>query len=117
MECGYHRDPVTVAKLTGAMSGIMAKGVRSLRMAGATGLNMTAIACGKTDCYFEEGSWERNSGPKIWDFAGGKLIVEEAGGVVLDPSGELFSLMGRSALAAATKELADEVVAVLKARV
>ena len=51
MECGYHRDPVTVAKLTGAMSGLMAKNVRSLRMAGATGLNMTAIACGKTDWY------------------------------------------------------------------
>ncbi len=65
--------------------------------------------------YFEEGSWERNSGPKIWDFAGGKLIVEEAGGVVLDPSGEPHSLMGRSALAAATRELAEEVVAVLRA--
>ena len=41
--------------------------------------------------------------------AAGALIVSEAGGVVMDPSGAEFDLMARDILVASSKELADQV--------
>ena len=67
--------------------------------------------------FLEAGSWEDNVGPKIWDFAPAKLIVEEAGGVMLNIyTGGEFDLMGRSVFAAANRKLADEALAALKVR-
>ena len=44
---------------------------------------MCAIAKGNHQAYFEHGI-------HVWDIAAAALIVEEAGGVVLDPSGKYF---------------------------
>jgi len=114
MEVGYRRDPLTVSQTSHCLAGLMQKNVRSVRMAGSCGLNIAAVASGKIDAYFEEGSWELNSGTKIWDFAGGKLLVEEAGGVIMDPSGAPFDLMGRNVFVAASAALADELREVLQ---
>jgi inositol-phosphate phosphatase/L-galactose 1-phosphate phosphatase len=65
IECGYGRDALTTNNLTSAVAGLMKKGVRALRLVGAGGLNLTMVACGKTDGFFEEGSKELNSGPKV----------------------------------------------------
>ena len=46
------------------------------------------------------------------DVAGAAMIVEEAGGKVLDPAGGPFSLMGRRVLAT-NAHLAEQTVAVL----
>lgn len=46
------------------------------------------------------------------DVAGASLIVEEAGGKVIDPSGGPFSLMGRRVLAT-NGHLAEQAVAVI----
>ena len=46
--------------------------------------------------------------------AAGALIVSEAGGVVLDPSGVDFDLMSRDILVSSSKELAAEVLDFLK---
>ena len=46
--------------------------------------------------------------------AAGALIVSEAGGVVLDPSGKDFDLMSRDILVSSSKELAAEVLDFLK---
>jgi myo-inositol-1(or 4)-monophosphatase len=77
-------------------------------MMGACGLNHCHVATGRYDAFSEDG------GPKIWDFAAGKLIVEEAGGVVCAVTGGAFDLMGRNSLAAATPELAAEMLEVLR---
>ena len=68
----------------------------------------------------EEGSWETNIGPKIWDLASGKLIVDEAGGVTCDLTGRTaqstnqeLDLLGRSVFAAASPELAKELLETL----
>lgn len=53
-------------------------------MMGSAALNMCAVASGDADGYFEYTL-------HCWDMAGGKIIVEEAGGVVIDPEGKLFS--------------------------
>lgn len=44
------------------------------------------VASGQADAY-------AHAGVHCWDFAAGALLVREAGGVVLDPSGEDFDLM------------------------
>jgi myo-inositol-1(or 4)-monophosphatase len=86
-------------------------------MGGACGLNITNVASGRWDAFFEEGCWTANAGPKIWDFSGGKLIIEEAGGVMLDLTGSPFDLMGRTVFCAANQKLADEIVQMMKDRV
>lgn len=42
---------------------------------------MASVAMGGVDAYFEHGI-------HAWDMAAGCVIVREAGGVVMDPSGE-----------------------------
>lgn len=50
-------------------------------------------------------------GIHCWDMAAGALIITEAGGAVLDTDGSEFNLMGRQIVAAASEELAREIVA------
>jgi len=117
MEVGYGRDEASIALVTGALAKVMRAGVRSVRMAGSTGLNMAYVAAGRLSAAFEHGDWERGKGPKIWDFAAGKLMVSEAGGVTRDllngGSAEL-DLMGRSQFSACTPELADEIMTLVR---
>jgi myo-inositol-1(or 4)-monophosphatase len=49
--------------------------IRDIRRMGAASLDLVAVANGQIDAYYEVGL-------KPWDFEGGRLIVEEAGGVV-----------------------------------
>lgn len=53
----------------------------SVRMIGSAALNMCSIASGEADAYFEYTL-------HCWDMAAGKVIVEEAGGIVIDPEGK-----------------------------
>lgn len=50
---------------------------QGLRRAGAAGLDLAYVACGRLDFY-----WEFGLNP--WDLAAGDLLVREAGGVVTD---------------------------------
>jgi len=50
-------------------------------MQGSAAMNLCTLARGGADANYEFGL-------HVWDFAAAGLIVEEAGGVVLDPSGE-----------------------------
>lgn len=52
----------------------------SIRMGGSAALNICSIAGGSADLYYEFGI-------HVWDFAAAGLILEEAGGTILDPSG------------------------------
>ncbi|XP_063701504.1 inositol monophosphatase 1 [Culicoides brevitarsis] len=78
----------------------IANGIRCL---GAAALNICMVALGGADCYFEFGL-------HAWDMAAGELIVREAGGVSLDPSGGALDLMSRRCLVAASQELANELI-------
>lgn len=68
--------------------------VRDIRRAGAAALDLCFLAAGRVDAFYERGLNQ-------WDWAGGRLIVEEAGGTVLDMKGEPHGLV-----AGATPELA-----------
>ena len=68
--------------------------VRDIRRAGAAALDLAYVACGRVDAFYERGL-------KRWDEAAGRLLVEQAGGVVKDLEGEPAGV-----LAAATPQLA-----------
>ena len=53
-----------------------------IRAYGSAAYDMCQIARGCGEAYMEHGI-------HVWDIAAGKVIVEEAGGVVTDPSGRL----------------------------
>lgn len=87
-EVGTKRDKLTVDGTTNRVNSLLFK-VRSLRMSGSCALNLCGVACGRLDIFYELGF----GGP--WDVAAGVLIVNEAGGLVFDPSGTDFDIMSR----------------------
>jgi myo-inositol-1(or 4)-monophosphatase len=73
--------------------------VRDIRRAGAAALDLAWLAAGRLDGY-----WER--GLSDWDWAAGRLLVEEAGGVVAELPGEPHGLVAAGpALLPALEEL------------
>jgi myo-inositol-1(or 4)-monophosphatase len=47
--------------------------VRDIRRAGSAALDLAWVACGRLDGFFE-------TDIRHWDYAGGRLLVQEAGG-------------------------------------
>lgn len=64
-----------------------------VRRSGSAALDLCAVACGRAELYFE-----LQVSP--WDFAAGKLLVEEAGGVVTTIDGEPLSFDGKTTILA-----------------
>jgi myo-inositol-1(or 4)-monophosphatase len=64
--------------------------VRDVRRAGAAALDLAWLAAGRLDGYYERGL-------KPWDWAAGRLLVVEAGGVVEELGGEPVGLVAGSA--------------------
>jgi myo-inositol-1(or 4)-monophosphatase len=80
--------------------------VQGVRRAGAAVLDLGYLAAGRLDAY-----WEMYLHP--WDWAAGKLIVEEAGGVVTNMRGEPWSL-GTNNLVASNGLVHDELLKALR---
>jgi myo-inositol-1(or 4)-monophosphatase len=66
--------------------------VQAIRRCGSAALDLSYVACGRFD-----GFWELKLSP--WDVAAGILIVKESGGHVTDFKGEAASIYGRDLLA------------------
>lgn len=73
--------------------------VHGVRTSGSAAYNLAMVALGACDAYCE-------FGPHIWDIAAGNIIIQEAGGVVTDPSGGVLDPMSCRFLAASSPELA-----------
>lgn len=74
--------------------------VRDLRRAGSAALDLSWVACGRVDGYFERGL-------SPWDWSAGRLLVAEAGGAVLELPGEPFGLVaGPEGIVARLRDLA-----------
>jgi len=56
-------------------------GSRSFRRSGSAALDLAYVAAGRLDAFWQPGL-------KIWDLAAGALLVQEAGGMVSDFSGQ-----------------------------
>ena len=67
--------------------------VLDIRRSGSAALDLCCIASGRADLFFE-----LQISP--WDFAAGKLLVEEAGGVVTTLDGEPLSFEGKTSILA-----------------
>ena len=78
--------------------------VQGLRVTGSSGIDLAYLAMGAVDAFF-------HFGHHIWDYAGPALLVEEAGGVVMDPSGSELDLLARRSLAASSTILAEQLLA------
>ncbi|MBI5971541.1 MAG: inositol monophosphatase [Deltaproteobacteria bacterium] len=65
---------------------------QAIRRAGSAALDMSYVACGRFD-----GFWEMKLKP--WDVSAAGLIVKEAGGVLSDFKGRAFSIHGKETLA------------------
>jgi myo-inositol-1(or 4)-monophosphatase len=60
--------------------------VRDIRRAGSAALDLAWVAAGRLDGFYERGV-------KPWDWAAGRLLVEEAGGATRDLPGEPYGLL------------------------
>jgi myo-inositol-1(or 4)-monophosphatase len=67
-----------------------------VRREGSAALDLAYVACGRTDGY-----WEMNLKP--WDIAAGSLLVQEAGGIITDLTGNEGWLESGDILAANPK--------------
>ena len=78
-----------------------------IRQLGTAAMNMSYVAMGATDAHFEFGM-------HAWDMAAVTLIVREAGGICIDPSGGPLDMFSRRILCASSIELANEMMLCLK---
>ena len=80
---------------------------RSFRRLGSAALNLCYLAAGRLDLY-----WATTL--KNWDIAGGQLILQQAGGCLLDVDGSELNLEEPRLLAASTSELAKQTISLLR---
>ena len=80
----------------------MLKGARGLRRDGSAALDLSYVASGRLDAY-----WEQKLSP--WDVAAGILLVQEAGGRVTDMQGGPAPSSGRQ-IVASNAALHDEIL-------
>jgi len=73
------------------------KHIRGLRRLGAAALDLCYIACGRAS-----GFWEFQLSP--WDYSAGKLLIEEAGGVVSGKKGEEVPFAKKHYIVASSSE-------------
>jgi myo-inositol-1(or 4)-monophosphatase len=97
---GFSYEPARRAIQADVVRDVLPR-VRDIRRAGAAALDLSWLAAGRVDAYYERGL-------SSWDWAAGRLLVEEAGGRVADLDGDPFGL-----IAAATPELLDELAALV----
>ncbi len=92
---GPNTDPKAIDEFA-RMYRLMLDKSQALRRPGSAALDLAWVACGRIDGFFEKGL-------KIWDMAAGALMVQEAGGIVGDFTGEAEHLAKGQVIAASPK--------------
>jgi inositol-phosphate phosphatase / L-galactose 1-phosphate phosphatase len=106
-EIGTTRDAETVEAVFDRVKNLTSVS-QSVRCCGSCAMNLCGVACGRLDAFYEIGFGG------CWDVAAAAVVLQEAGGQVLDPAGGPFDLMGRRVLGA-NAHLGRNVAAVLAA--
>lgn len=102
----YGRGDATLAPVFSRYEALLKKNVRGVRGTGSAVVNLMYVASGFMEAYFENGL-------QSWDMAAGKVIVEEAGGVVVDIDGSPLDLMQRRILAVNGTTLQQQISEIL----
>uniref|UniRef100_A0A673ANL7 Inositol-1-monophosphatase n=1 Tax=Sphaeramia orbicularis TaxID=375764 RepID=A0A673ANL7_9TELE len=102
-EFGSNRETETVEKIFSSLRNILNIPVHGVRGAGTAAVNMCLVASGCVEAYYEVGV-------HVWDVAAGSVIVEEAGGVLMDVEGGPVDLMSRRIVAANNGTVAHRIV-------
>jgi myo-inositol-1(or 4)-monophosphatase len=82
---------------------------QAVRRTGSAAINLAYVACGRLDAH-----WAHYI--HSWDSAAGVLLIEEAGGMVGAFTGEEYNVASGDYCVAGTRELFDEVVALIQPR-
>ncbi|KAG7219155.1 hypothetical protein INR49_006314 [Caranx melampygus] len=80
----------------------------SVRALGTAAVDMCQVATGGADAYY-------HIGMHCWDIAASAIIVQEAGGVVMDTDGSEFDMMSRRVIAASSPAVARGIAQVIQA--
>eukprot|EP01132_Coremiostelium_polycephalum_P012349 gene12349-15092_t len=88
---GYDRTPQGIEFMLTNFKSILSQNVQAIRCSGTAAWEMASVSCGRLDCFYE---W----GIHPWDIGAASLLITEAGGVVVDPSGGPIQMEGRRVL-------------------
>lgn len=77
---------------------------QDVRSNGSAALSLAYVACGRAEMYLE-------CSLRLWDYAAGYLLIQEAGGTVLDYAGRSFRLIDGSGILAGNAEIPGVVYA------
>lgn len=86
-----------------AILGALVKDTRGTRSYGSAALEMASVAAGRLDAYIS-----LRLAP--WDFAAGKVIIEELGGRISDLKGKPLDLLSQSSVLVSKPQLYDEIM-------
>ncbi len=103
----YDRGAMMEATLQ-AVGDLKRRQIHGIRRFGTASLDLCMVGLGRYGAYFE---YELSP----WDFAAGRLFVEEAGGRVTDARGEPLPL-GKSSILASNRALHEAMLEVVRAR-
>jgi len=107
-EFGSSRDEKIIDIVLQNMKSTILTPSRGIRALGACGPNVCCVASGQADLLYE-------TGMHIWDICAVSIILEEAGGVVMNADGSTpLNYLNRKYIASCTPELAKEVASKLK---
>ncbi|MDX1477960.1 MAG: inositol monophosphatase family protein [Saprospiraceae bacterium] len=99
----YHK-PGALVSLVDVFQGFLAR-ARGIRRLGSAALDLTYVACGKMDGFYE-------TTLNAWDVAAGTILVREAGGIVSDFEGK-GEFVSKQAIVASNALLHDTMLAIL----
>eukprot|EP00009_Paramoeba_aestuarina_P000201 CAMPEP_0201510098 /NCGR_PEP_ID=MMETSP0161_2-20130828/2934_1 /ASSEMBLY_ACC=CAM_ASM_000251 /TAXON_ID=180227 /ORGANISM="Neoparamoeba aestuarina, Strain SoJaBio B1-5/56/2" /LENGTH=278 /DNA_ID=CAMNT_0047905227 /DNA_START=23 /DNA_END=862 /DNA_ORIENTATION=- len=102
---GYDRTEAGIDFMLENQRRCLQQHVRSTRSLGSSATELSWVACGRLDAFYE-------FGVHAWDVAAAVLMVEEAGGICVHPSGEELDLCGRKVLGG-NKKLVEQMSSVL----
>ncbi|XP_024881956.1 inositol monophosphatase 1-like [Temnothorax curvispinosus] len=106
MEPWLAKDPQHLTSVYSRMHALI-QGTHGIRSLGTAALTLCYVAMGAVEAYHIEGI-------DAWDVAAGKLIIEEAGGVVIDTTGGELDLMTPRVIAACNQQIAQQLVDLIK---